>query len=207
MNFDEIISKCIRIFSNASSSDPYCMKRYERVVSLLDEMRKEINAGTYPHDYSVLPLFNYIERHLDSDELYQTIKELDKWYAENYRAKSKEVIRREQIKDYLLSKIGLSEKIADMTILKLARHKDIYLEFADYINTGIFPNNGLSIAGYTAEKLNNNYPLSPLGAYNYLIYLREMPEKALADLKAGLLTKDSSKIETITKQEEVQKIE
>lgn len=193
LDFDEIINKSINVFKNATSSDPDCLKRYKTVVSLLDEMRKEINAGTYPRDYSVLPLFHYIERHLDSDELYQTIKELDKWYAENYRAKSKEVIRREQIKDYLLSKIGLSEKRADMAILKLARHKDIYLEFADYVNTGIFPNNGLSIAGYTAEKLNNNYPLSPLGAYNYLIYLREMPEKALSDLKAGLPAKDSPK--------------
>lgn len=85
MNFDEIINNCIIIFSNASSSDPYCLKRYETVVSLLNEMKKEISIGTYPRDYVVLPLCHYIERHMDSDEMYNSIKALDKWYVENYR--------------------------------------------------------------------------------------------------------------------------
>ena len=205
MNFDEIMSKCVRIFSNASSSDPCCMKRYENVVSLLDEMKTEIVTGTYPRDYSVLPLFHYIERNMDSDEMYNAIKMLDKWYADNYRNKSEAVVRREKIRDYLLSECGLSERRADMAISKLARHKDIYLEFSEYVANKMFPKEGLSVIGYTAEALNQNYPLSPLGAYNYLIYLREMPEKALADLKSGLPTKDSTKIEAIINQEEVQK--
>lgn len=205
MNFDEIMSKCIDIFSNASSSDPCCMKRYESVVSLLGEMKTEIVTGTYPRDYSVLPLFHYIERNMDSDEMYNAIKMLDKWYVDNYRNKSEAVLRREKIRNYLLSDCGLSERRADMAISKLARHKDIYLEFSEYVANKKFPKEGLSVVGYTAEALNQNYPLSPLGAYNYLIYLREMPEKALADLKAGLPTKDSSKIEAITNQEEVQK--
>ena len=205
MSFDEIISKCIDIFSNASSSDPCCLKRYENVVSLLNEMKSAIMAGTYPRDYSVIPLFHYVERNMDSDEMYNSIKALDKWYAENYRNKSEAVLRREQIRNYLLSDGGLSERRADMTISKLARHKDIYLEFSEYVAKKAFPEEGISVAGYTAEVLNQNYPLSPLGAYNYLIYLREMPEKALADLKAGLPTRDSSKIETIINQEEVHK--
>lgn len=205
MSFDEIISKCIDIFSNASSSDPCCLKRYENVVSLLNEMKSAIMAGTYPRDYSVIPLFHYVERNMDSDEMYNSIKALDKWYADNYRNKSEAVLRREQIRNYLLSDGGLSERRADMAISKLARHKDIYLEFSEYVAKKAFPEEGISVAGYTAEVLNQNYPLSPLGAYNYLIYLREMPEKALADLKAGLPTKDSSKIEAITNQEEVQK--
>ena len=36
------------------------------------------------------------------------------------------------------------------------------------------------------NKLVEDFSLSPLGAYNYLIYLRENPQNALADLKAGL---------------------
>ena len=202
MNFDEIMSTCIDIFSKASSSDPYCMKRYKSVVSLLGEMKTKIATGTYPRDYSVLPLFHYIERNMDSDEMYNSIKMLDKWYADNYRNKSEAVVRRERIRDYLLSECGLSECRADMTISKLAQHKDIYLEFSEYVANKRFPKEGLSVIGYTAEALNQNYPLSPIGAYNYLIYLREMPEKALADLKAGLSTKDSSKIEAIIKGEE-----
>lgn len=202
MSFDEIISKCIDIFSNASSSDPCCLKRYENVVSLLNEMKSAIMSGTYPRDYSVIPLFHYVERNMDSDEMYNSIKALDKWYADNYRNKSEAVLRREQIRNYLLSDGGLSERRADMAISKLARHKDIYLEFSEYVAKKAFPEEGISVAGYTAEVLNQNYPLSPLGAYNYLIYLREMPEEALADLKAGLPIKDSSQIEVITNYEE-----
>lgn len=42
-----------------------------------------------------------------------------------------------------------------------------------------------------------------LGAYNYLVYLIEDPERALADLKAGLPTKDSSRFEKFIDQEEL----
>lgn len=199
LDFDEIINKSINIFKIATSSDPDCLKRYRTIISLLDKMRNEVNAKIYPHNYDVLPLFNYIERHLDSDDMYKSIKELDEWYAENYRTKSKEVICREQIKEYLLSTVGFSEKRVDIAISKLARHKKIYLEFADYVTTGCFPKNGISIAGYTAEELYNKYCLSPFGAYNYLIYLHEMPEKALLDLKTRLPTKDLFKTSIINK--------
>ena len=161
-------------------------------------------AGTYPRSYSVLPICHYVERNMDSDEMYDSIKMLDKWYADNYRNKSEAVLRREAIKNYLLSENNLSERRADMTISKLAKHKDIYLEFSDYVAKRAFPEDGLSVEGYTAKILNQNYPLSPLGGYNYLIYLREMPDKALADLKAGLPTKDSTRFEKIIDQEEVQ---
>lgn len=106
MNFDEIMSKCVRIFSNASSSDPCCMKRYESVVSCLDEMKTEIVTGTYPRDYSVLPLFHYIERNMDSDEMYNAIKMLDKWYADNYRNKSEAVVDSVQKGDYKVTKFN-----------------------------------------------------------------------------------------------------
>ena len=43
-----------------------------------------------------------------------------------------------------------------------------------------------NLCGYTAETLHRDYNLSPLGAYNYLVYLKEDPNNALTDLKAGL---------------------
>lgn len=190
MSFDEIISRCIALFCDATAHNPCCLKRYESVVTLLSEMKAEITAGTYPRNYSVLPICHYAERNMDSDEMYDSIKMLDKWYADNYRSKSEAVLRRDTIKSYLLSENDLSNRRADMTISKLAKHKDIYLEFSDYVAKRTFSVDGLSAEGYTAKMLNQNYPLSPLGAYNYLIYLREMPDKALADLKAGLPTKD-----------------
>ena len=45
------------------------------------------------------------------------------------------------------------------------------------------------IEGYSAKRLNTEYPLSILGAYNYLIYLREDLQNALKDLKNGLRKK------------------
>ena len=46
--------------------------------------------------------------------------------------------------------------------------------------------NIIKCEGYSAEELCNTTILKPLGAYNYLIYLRDNPEEALANLKAGL---------------------
>lgn len=93
--------------------------------------------------------------------------------------------------EYLLHHVKQSQARAEKTYAKFLRHTDIRNEFYQFIMDESFPKNGMEIEGFTAEYLANNYPLFPLGAYNYLIYLREMPGKALADLKAGLLTKDS----------------
>lgn len=57
---------------------------------------------------------------------------------------------------------------------------------------------------FKSKHKSKEYNLSPLGAYNYLVYLIEDPERALADLKAGLPTKDSSRFEKFIDQEEVQ---
>lgn len=64
------------------------------------------------------------------------------------------------------------------------------ISIAQYImDDEMFTPNPIKVEGFTAQHLATNYPLSALGSYNYLIYLREMPGKALADLKAGLPTK------------------
>lgn len=110
------------------------------------------------------------------------------------------------ITEYILHHMKLSQTRAEKSYEKIARHADIRKEFYQYIiDDEVFTPNPIKVKGFTAQHLATNYPLSVLGAYNYLIYLREMPEKALADLKAGLPTKDSSKIEAITNQEEIQK--
>ena len=64
------------------------------------------------------------------------------------------------------------------------------ISIAQYImDDEMFTHNPIKDEGFTAQNLATNYPLSALGSYNYLIYLREMPGKALADLKTGLPTK------------------
>ena len=90
--------------------------------------------------------------------------------------------------DLLKRDYKMSEKRAVLTVQKLLSHKDIYDEFVEAATSGK-PASGpsaIKVEGFTAEELHSKYPLSILGAYNFLIYLRESPEAALEDLKKGL---------------------
>ena len=83
----------------------------------------------------------------------------------------------------------LTLKRAIDSLCKLQRQEDIYKEFTQVVKFGgrMMPSEHcIKVEGYTAAMLKEQYPLSVLGAYNYLIYLREKPEEALADLKKGL---------------------
>lgn len=93
-----------------------------------------------------------------------------------------------QVLSMLKTDYRLSEKRAVLAVQKLLTHKDIYDEFILVAKSGKYAkeSSAVSAEGYTAEMLNANYPLSVLGAYNYLIYLRESPKAALEDLKKGL---------------------
>lgn len=90
------------------------------------------------------------------------------------------------VKEILEHHYNMSEKRVVLAIRKLLRHKDIYDEFVRVSNGASGLSEKLSVEGYTAEKLVQEFPLSLLGAYNYLIYLREDPGNALNDLKRGL---------------------
>ena len=68
---------------------------------------------------------------------------------------------------------------------KLHKYGDIFNEFYYYVLKETFED-GVREHGYYASKLVEEFHLSPLGACNYLIYLREDTEHALANLKAGL---------------------
>ena len=82
----------------------------------------------------------------------------------------------------------MTEKRAVLTIQKLQVHPDIYEEFKEVAMFGrvAFGEPVISVEGFTAQQLHLNYPLSVLGAYNYLIYLRERPVEAKEDLRKGL---------------------
>jgi len=89
----------------------------------------------------------------------------------------------------LKAKYHLNQKIAIQTIVGLQKHPDVWEEFLNGLQTTpfLFPKEGaVSVKGYTAEMLFKNCPLSELGAYNYLIYLRNDPVSAMSDLKRGL---------------------
>ena len=91
------------------------------------------------------------------------------------------------IMEFLQHRTKLSEKRAEYSYQKLARHPDIRKEFYSYIiNNDAFPENPITIEGFTAKRLITEYPFAPSGAYLYLVYLREKPKEALDNLKHHL---------------------
>lgn len=80
------------------------------------------------------------------------------------------------------------QKAAIRSLEKLKNYPDIFEEFCNgcTVPEFTFPKEGIQVQGYDAKTLNKEYPLSPLGAYNYLIYLRENAKDALMDLEKGL---------------------
>lgn len=93
-----------------------------------------------------------------------------------------------QILNLLKADFRMTEKRAVLALKKLQTHQDIYDEFVLVATTKKYTSKdrAITIEGLTAEKLNSDFPLSVIGAYNFLIYLRENPKEALEDLKKGL---------------------
>ena len=97
--------------------------------------------------------------------------------------------KEEMLARYIQQKYGYTEKRASSMINQMRPYEDVFEEFFNYACIGKFCKKDKSkteIHGYTAEMLSKDYNLSPLGAYNYLVYLIEEPERAIEDLKAGL---------------------
>lgn len=87
------------------------------------------------------------------------------------------------------NKFKMNQKVTIQTLIEMEKQKDVFDEFMDCIrkDSFVFPDrDALSVEGFTAQYLHENYPLSEIGAYNYLIYLRNNPEQAKKDLKNGL---------------------
>ena len=100
--------------------------------------------------------------------------------------------KEEMLCRYIQQKYGCSEKRSRVMFGKMLPYNDIFEEFFIYACVGEFckkDKGQIEICGYTAEVLNRDFNLSPLGAYNFLVYLKEEPEQAIADLKAGLSKK------------------
>ena len=86
---------------------------------------------------------------------------------------------------------SLSETGAVRALVKLQEYPDIWEEFISGMEEEpfCFPISPLRVEGFSARDLKEKYPLSILGSYNYLIYLRHSPNQALQDLRDGLKRK------------------
>ena len=91
------------------------------------------------------------------------------------------------IKNYLLEDCDMSNQRAENALKKLSSHIDILIEFYFYVKNRRFKEfSPITVKKISAKQLVDTTYLSPVGAYNYLIYLRESPKEALEDLKKGL---------------------
>lgn len=91
------------------------------------------------------------------------------------------------LKNFISINSSLSEKRIKKMIKNLKIHYDLYAEIIDYLLAGnVYERTLISEQGYDVKRLCKDYKLSIVGAYNYLIYLRQKPKEALAKLKKGL---------------------
>jgi len=96
---------------------------------------------------------------------------------------------KESVISYLKNELEKSETRANEMYEKLAKYPDILAEFAKWVETRTFPSKEdgvVEVEGQTAKSLSESTYLEPVGAYNFLVYLKEKPKEALADLKRGL---------------------
>ncbi|MDU1413524.1 MAG: hypothetical protein E6929_11990 [Clostridium sp.] len=90
------------------------------------------------------------------------------------------------VDEYLAYVLKYEVEEIDFARNKLLNHPDIFKSFYNYVLNEEFPEDSLSVEGYTARQLYESTYLEPIGAYNYLIYLRNNPKRAIMNLKKGL---------------------
>lgn len=96
---------------------------------------------------------------------------------------------RQLVRSFIItySESTFNESRIEKMIDQFCKYDDICMEICNLMNSRAFDGcQTVCIEGYTAMKLKKNFSLNMIGAYNYLIYLREDAESALNDLKNGL---------------------
>ena len=91
------------------------------------------------------------------------------------------------IKEYIVNNKKMPAVIAEKTVIKFERNPDIANEFSKWLESGEYEtNNPLIVEGYSASDI---YKLAPfldgMGVFNFLISLREQPEKAKLQIESG----------------------
>lgn len=85
----------------------------------------------------------------------------------------------DKINSYLLDE-KKNEKLRMLCLDKMAKNPDVKEAFEKWIDVRDFENIGCPvIEGYDAARLSKETNLSPMGIFNYLVYLRTSPEEAL----------------------------
>ena len=93
----------------------------------------------------------------------------------------------EKIIDYLINARGQKPEVAAKVSLPLEKHEDIRAELETWIEKQEYPkDNPLTIEGYTAETISKLAPfMDGVGAYNFLVTLRERPDNGKRIIAEG----------------------
>lgn len=88
---------------------------------------------------------------------------------------------------YLLNEKNVSEAAAKVICKTVCKYDDIKKEFETWLETRTFPEeSGLRIEGYTAYDIAEREPsLDGIGVYNFMVTLRENPQKAKEYIDKG----------------------
>ena len=96
------------------------------------------------------------------------MKEIYNWLKKNYKEYNEDILK----------------KWAN----DLSKYSEIKKEFCDYIRTGEIVSKVI-VEGYSAADILKTGKIDVVGAYNFLVWLKEDPKTALEDLNRGLPTK------------------
>ncbi len=93
----------------------------------------------------------------------------------------------DKIIQYLMCEKGVTEVVAKVLFRTLTKYKDIESEFIYWIdNRSYNAPNAIEIGGYSAKKISEIAPsLDAAGVYNFMVTLRDVPEKAQEYIKNG----------------------
>ncbi len=91
------------------------------------------------------------------------------------------------LEKYLVTELRVTGRMMLMMVDKIKKYDDIYDEFCYWIkNRSYDKNDPLVVGGYTAKQIFELNPnLDGIGVYNFMITLRENPERAKEYIKAG----------------------
>jgi len=177
--------------------------QFEKVLCLIDdELKTNAQVEQWKH---IQDVYSEALSSVKSNS-YATLKRTCRFFSE-FRSDSDSEIYRSMceaerlvddlfnglICDYIKKNNQLPENKLEAAIQKLYKQKDVYKEFIEFILNDTYKqdDSAIKVQGYTAKKIADETKLTPLGVFNYLIYLREKPQEALENLKKGLPIKDS----------------
>ena len=91
------------------------------------------------------------------------------------------------LEKYLVTELKMTGVILFMTIEKIKKYDDIYDEFCRWLeNRNYDIDNPVVVAGYTAKQIHELNPgFEGIGVYNFMITLRDNPERAKKYIESG----------------------